>query len=1038
MPLVLSVLMRDTQQRILDSLGTQMGPEMAQMMVDVVRNNPHAYLKTTNPELAELSHAYLELESELPADVPLALVSSATRKRDRSHKIDDAFGQCPFFNTQFDNSMSGFATGSAFELVARMLFSLMMSRPKHNPCNPTDPDHPDHNDPAYYSANLPSYAMGRVDLTPPDDPELFTFVSLSGAPQLTKTPEEQVAAWTSFFVHGCVPVICVRNGGGRATGAVDMARGTDSVNAYIVSLLEELDQKELLPSSFSMDRDPRHVTLLPRNSAEGDHLTFVSSGRNAGRLTEPQVLITLCNAIQLRHLLATKRPTAHASLADIFMGQSPAHPYTCKRADPTIPANKGANRPTIRMVVIFDESDLTRTQQAGALHERMHRLRAADRQRLDRGLGSPVDLAESDSGSDWDDEGEQQAAPPSEEDEEYAQFMQALRSTKCSATGLCAALWGVIGVSATPVANSHELGCNASQAAHQVIQLVPPPNYVGLFFFSAAHCLRQVEVVIVPGRRAVRQLNKTALYEQVFTDGNLWQAGHNPPNGFVKTKGPRYQIRAIKNQCDDDPYATKLRDIVDRAFKDRLKTARPIDDDRSGLNDMLESMEKVDLAADGTAIERRALVMTNQTVTEAQKLSLLHRLVQHDACPTGATSLTTHTENFFVANFHHQYIELGWRGDAVTPELVHECLEGTNLEATAISIAASAPANCYALRLTPPNINMVYVVLQQVADKVREKTPAFPLRSVVLAGVIGGRGLSYKPSGHALGAYSHKGYLTDMFYIFTTSRTAAIGKHSEAILQEVGRLSTIVTKGMLAQMETVPPRLWTSGECWAYIETSGEALAQYVRAWSDQQPGESVGQAVARTIAANPDNNEALHRQLAVNTDAGPSKKRCFLAMTRNHRDDEQTRRTAIKGVPARVNPIGYARPAVPLVQEQLSSSLREAAQAIKDEQALLLPVTVQIRNLDELLGYMSTVTLAAAGITSEVTRNKYKSIARQMRAWGVITSLADLTVFNSPSKLMDTPEFLNNCTSVSPVAYARDASCALNFCNRVLTISNK
>ena len=73
-----------------------------------------------------------------------------------------------------------------------------------------------------------------------------------GFTQESKTPEIVFAAWVSFFVLGCLPVLFVRNGGGRISGSADMRKGVADLNDRIVMHLTEMGVQKFLHDKFCL------------------------------------------------------------------------------------------------------------------------------------------------------------------------------------------------------------------------------------------------------------------------------------------------------------------------------------------------------------------------------------------------------------------------------------------------------------------------------------------------------------------------------------------------------------------------------------------------------------------------------------------------------------------------------------------------------------------------------------------------------------------------------------------------------------------
>ena len=158
------------------------------------------------------------------------------------------------------------------------------------------------------------------------------------------------------------------------------------------------------------------------------------------------------------------------------------------------------------------------------------------------------------------------------------------------------------------------------------------------------------------------------------------------------------------------------------------------------------------------------------------------------------------------------------------------------------------------------NINHAYTALLLYAHRKRLGGQCFKLKSICLAGDLGGRGVNFKPHGYGNDpsrdswiVAPHQGYLTDMFFMFDAVVNRQITTHGEYVLQAIGRLCTLVRDDMLACMEKTPPRLWTSHSCYNIIRTFAKGVDQWVRVMCDKRPGEAIKETLVRNIKAKPE-----------------------------------------------------------------------------------------------------------------------------------------------------------------------------------------
>ena len=66
---------------------------------------------------------------------------------------------------------------------------------------------------------------GEHDHAPPAEKTAHSETLVVGVTQLSKTPEINMSAWVSFFILGCMPLIFVRNMGGKEVGSKNHRSG---------------------------------------------------------------------------------------------------------------------------------------------------------------------------------------------------------------------------------------------------------------------------------------------------------------------------------------------------------------------------------------------------------------------------------------------------------------------------------------------------------------------------------------------------------------------------------------------------------------------------------------------------------------------------------------------------------------------------------------------------------------------------------------------------------------------------------------------
>ena len=383
-----------------------------------------------------------------------------------------------------------------------------------------------------------------------------------------------------------------------------------------------------------------------------------------------------------------------------------------------------------------------------------------------------------------------------------------------------------------------------------------------------------------------------------------------------------------------------------------------LESDGIGIALMLESMSKPD-AGDYVEDERRALIISNFTRDNEQK-KLLARIILEGKLllPSGLKLPTECYDDLFVIVYHHDCVRIMWRGvsaDANSGGSADADSDGSadadsDGSANADSDGSAAPAPAHdahevldAIRKTVlfdscrqadkkkgiaanfqeegqlkyfdskhVDITEVYTALHEYARRKRRSTP-FKLKTVVLSGELGGRGIAYKTTllqGHDKPLVRpHNGYLTDMFYMFDAVKNRRITQHGEQSLQNLGRLCGLTTDEFLSKMARgkTPPRLWTSSSCYNVIKIFGCCVDQWVQVMQMKQANETMLDAVVRCIRGEPARFKELdlvYRQPT--TDRRWAKKDAMLRQSRLIRQEKHTADTVRDAISPRVFSIDF------------------------------------------------------------------------------------------------------------------------------------
>ena len=306
------------------------------------------------------------------------------------------------------------------------------------------------------------------------------------------------------------------------------------------------------------------------------------------------------------------------------------------------------------------------------------------------------------------------------------------------------------------------------------------------------------------------------------------------------------------------------------------------------------------------------------------QLKLAHHILEGDLVYEDGSFLAHRcVSSLFVIIFDHKNLRIMWRGsdggasasDDVFIPSDHDSLTVLNAIRDASSELyggsrcadkrkrASDPCIeddglCKCFRTSFININHAYTALMLYAHRRRMGGASFKLKTVVLAGDLGGRGINFKPHGFGhdptRGTWivqPHQGYLTDMFFMFDAVKNRQITTHGEYVLQAIGRLCTLTSDAELAKMDATlgtPPRLWTSISCYNIISTFAQGIQQWVAVMRDKLAGESIKDALVRNITSDPQHFARLYMIYALpTTDPRWARKELWVRQSRMMKADQ-------------------------------------------------------------------------------------------------------------------------------------------------------
>ena len=739
------------------------GIEEIEDVVHAVRNDPNRYSSRQNAQgglarclLAATAKPIVPYHAPVHEQPPMIRKSPSIIEVDVERLCDHGFfkplgppvfPEAPaahhFSHMNVDHTVSGFRVGSEEEKAVVLIYKHLMYESKPQPPCKELPDAFRPHLPV--GARGPFFTVREHNLKPPERPTSHSEVLIYGSTQLSKTPEAAASAWCAFFIDGCLPIMCVRNKGGANTGSSDMASGLEKLNKRVQELFvhEVRHQNIRLPETDSFK-----FRLQPRKTSDGEQIEF---DINWLTLSRPQALIICMNPGQVKNLIgssgtkATSKAGATAGLLDIMKGNT-KHPYPPKCHSPYERFDEGANRPLARVYFILDEDDLNRSNASSVTEKLQFNAPPEVMKRLTAGLerlypqpqkgaapsaagssGDPILVGgeEDDAVVDDDDDdnwlGERDAA--SNEDARDREGFK----TQMEVSGVRSAVRGVVALTATPAACGHDLASGASTVQHHICRMEHPSNYVGYEFTKAPYAECSIEHVAVPDRKQIVAIKKGVLYRELLPKYGWWNDVEDKPMPPFKMRADG-AIYALKRELDDvveegEKSSRDLHKLVETAYKvSARKGDKVLESDGVGIALMLDSMSEKPAAQEA---ERRALIVSNYTRTNEQKIALAKHILDGDLAFEDGSKLPEKCVcDLFVIIFDHKVLRIMWRGgvtgdeEAFQPD--HEPLQVIIALACAscwASVAHLCPLCCCYRYSTPSSKRQIHStrVLQSMA-----------------------------------------------------------------------------------------------------------------------------------------------------------------------------------------------------------------------------------------------------------------------------------------------------------------------------------
>ena len=373
-----------------------------------------------------------------------------------------------------------------------------------------------------------------------------------------------------------------------------------------------------------------------------------------------------------------------------------------------------------------------------------------------------------------------------------------------------------------------------------VITLRPPPNYIGFrtaWLEQLGYINRFIDTESLPSRNSRKRATKTQLYETYFKLLGFWADGPILPF-YCDSRG---YIAVKKKELDNDPDAFEAWKMVDDAYRVTVadgQSFKVVDGDNAQrmLDDMMQ---------DVASPYRHALIMSNLTKTDVGKLQARNAIMKWPCFEQG----------LLIIEYSYKYLRVTWNKGAHSWSTIEQALNPEGQEGITDKdlrlfmgidtdvrksrprgeedenepvLANGAETAKTEFKSSWTNINHMYSFLERYRRIINR-----PIRTVCLAGEIGGRGVRYK-------GVKHEGILTDMFLSFDVSKKKQIALHGETLIQYAGRLCGIYDIKAYPNVAGVPEvKLWIPDDCLQVLMRNLAFITDFVQMMAQRRPDET-------------------------------------------------------------------------------------------------------------------------------------------------------------------------------------------------------
>jgi hypothetical protein len=272
------------------------------------------------------------------------------------------------------------------QIISRVFVLMLTVVPKH--------------DPKMWRKKIPNgygggpfFTASRTFVEKPNEVGAHSCVIVDGPCQTSKSPEAAAEAYSQFHLEGLLPIIFIRNRGGREVGSTDMKNAVVEMGEYV--------KKKILPRAITEvagKNAVRHLTekverlliMQPRVASTTGSQDVIHFDEN--RCVEgPQVMIQCIHHKQVDLITKPLATTSTSGLQAVarkcnWIGsllemmsdnvvKMGSKRFQCRypmyRPHVYEPANRPSNRETFRIALIFDEDDIIKSATGKGAIEKM-------------------------------------------------------------------------------------------------------------------------------------------------------------------------------------------------------------------------------------------------------------------------------------------------------------------------------------------------------------------------------------------------------------------------------------------------------------------------------------------------------------------------------------------------------------------------------------------------------------------------------------------------------------------------------------------